>query len=325
MRMPLRYGDQLQELQTSRLAAMTDRSFIGKLRITGKDRESLLHRLSTNEIRGMKPGESRITVFPNAKGRIVDAVELLAFDDHYLMLTGPGRDEIMRGWIEKYCFIEDVQISDVSTALAVIVLLGNEIWPAVQRSLSVAELSIGAFVNCEWQGVKFMLHRPAGLSAAAVQMIVPEDMAVDLWQALLAVTPPVGMMAYESRRIANGVPAADHELIEQFNPHEVGLFPYINFNKGCYIGQEVIARLDSYDKVQRKLVVLAFEEHLGVAEGAALFFDDKDVGTLTSLAASLAGAIGLGVVRTQFAQSEARLEARWPDGSAACKVITSSI
>ncbi len=105
------------------------------------------------------------------------------------------------------------------------------------------------------------------------------------------------------------MPVAGKELTEDYNPLEAGLLDYVSFNKGCYVGQEVVTRLDTYDKVQKHLVGLAFQGASVPAEGATLFAGGKRTGTVTSLATSPASgrAIGLGYVRKAEAASGTQL------------------
>jgi folate-binding protein YgfZ len=114
------------------------------------------------------------------------------------------------------------------------------------------------------------------------------------------------------------------EIIEEYNPHEVGLFPFINFEKGCYIGQVVIARLDSYQKVQRQLmgVTLELDEASALPTfdtSVPIYLGEQVIGHLTSACFSpeRGQSIGLAVVRKQFAASTEPVQVRWPERSVA--------
>jgi hypothetical protein len=131
-------------------------------------------------------------------------------------------------------------------------------------------------------------------------------------------------------RIHRGLPVMDKEITEEYNPHEVGLHPFINFDKGCYIGQEVIARLDTYQKVQRQLAGVRLEtptilfdkeqkenrgDQLFSATPAPIYAGDQLIGQLTSACFSpgRSGGIGLAVVRKQFAAHADAAQVRWPE------------
>jgi folate-binding protein YgfZ len=322
---PRRYADAASEYRASLVAAMTDASFLGKLRVTGKDRESLLHRLTTNEMRKLSVGGSRVNVFTNAKGRVVDRVEMLNEGESYLLLTSPGRAGTLGTWIDKYTFVEEVKSNDLTSELAVIALFGEESALRVRELLScdASTLTPGLFLRHHWQGEELIVHYPEAANPARLQIISPTAVAENLWKMLLAAFTPIGYDTHETLRVLQGIPAADHEIVENYNPHEIGLYPFINFDKGCYIGQEVVARLDTYQKVQRQLLGVSMPENSKAIAGAALFIDDQEIGMLTSVAPAPegAGAIGLAVVRKQQAQAGVEVEVRWPEGTARATLV----
>ena len=125
---------------------------------------------------------------------------------------------------------------------------------------------------------------------------------------------PVGGDAYETLRIAQAVPQYGREMGEAYNPLETGLIGSIDFAKGCYIGQEVIARLDTYKKVQKYLVSLRFSADAVVSEGANLEQEGRSVGKVTSLATvpTTGQLVGLGYVRTARAQVGSQLSLTAP-------------
>ena len=123
---------------------------------------------------------------------------------------------------------------------------------------------------------------------------------------------------WDALRIAEGAPAFNSEMGEPYNPLEAGLIGAIDFTKGCYIGQEVIARLDSYKRVQKYLSVLSFSEGAQAAEGAELYHEGRPAGTVTSLYRTSGGELrGLGFVRTAAATPGQVLDLHPPASGAA--------
>ena len=120
---------------------------------------------------------------------------------------------------------------------------------------------------------------------------------------------PVGTEALDMLRIEHGVPTYGSELTEEVNPLEAGLVDFISFNKGCYIGQEVVARLNTYDKVQRQLVLVSWTGSSDRDARAALFLDGDKVGEIPSETWSprLDRSVALGYVRKAQAQPGTRL------------------
>ena len=106
---------------------------------------------------------------------------------------------------------------------------------------------------------------------------------------------PAGRDALELARIGQGVPAFGSELSETYNPLEAGLQHMVNYTKGCYIGQEVIARLTTYDKVQKRLVRLVWPSDAEVDAGGKLMVDGRQAGVVTSAIRDPRTGTGLGL------------------------------
>jgi folate-binding protein YgfZ len=139
-------------------------------------------------------------------------------------------------------------------------------------------------------------------------MVVAETDGPRLRDALAAAgAEPVGPDAVEALRVELGIPAFGKELGESYNPLEAGLLPLISFTKGCYIGQEVVARLNTYDKVKKRLVGLRWNGESPEA-GAPLLMEGKQAGVMTTSARSPRfGGIGLGYVRKAHATTGTEL------------------
>ena len=161
-----------------------------------------------------------------------------------------------------------------------------------------------------------IINRPLA-DLPSFDLILSPESAAGIWSSLVeAGITPIGLDAYEALRVGHGVPAYGREMGEPYNPLEAGLIGSIDFRKGCYIGQEVIARLDTYRKVQKHLVMLRFPSDATVSDGASLLHDGQSIGTVTSLASipTTGELIGLGYVRNVSAEVGTRLELAEPAG-----------
>ena len=124
----------------------------------------------------------------------------------------------------------------------------------------------------------------------------------------------IGEQAYNHYRIENGMPEAPNEINDNFNPYEADLINEVNFKKGCYIGQEVIARLDTYDKVQKKLCGVTLSETVTISEQMVLLDNEnKEVGFITSLSPNSHSTIGLAIIRKAFADKDIKLKIKTDD------------
>ena len=104
--------------------AVIDRSNTGHLILTGTDHLDLIQRITTNEMSNFQPGEGQINIFTNEKGRIIDRVHLLKMDDSLHLLTSPENSQKVSAWIDKFIFLEDVKIKDVTSDFGMLSLFG---------------------------------------------------------------------------------------------------------------------------------------------------------------------------------------------------------
>ncbi len=273
----------------------------GLVRAAGADVLDLVNRLSTNRVDHLGVGEGAPTIFTNEKGRIIDLVYVLHLGEFVLLVTGAGAQERVMEWVDRYTFMEDSTLEDVSESMSPVTVAG-------QRASDVLESATGAEVGGleAWQSARFeggwVVRMDVG-ETPGFQVLVEDGGKEALLEKLLASGATlVDVEAWEAFRVGAGAPAYGKELGEGRNPLEAGLIGAIDFTKGCYIGQEVIARLDTYEKVQRALVSLRVEGRW--EEGDGLMIEGRRVGEITSLA----GELGLGYVRVAEAVAGRRLE-----------------
>lgn len=314
---PVRYTDFETEhgAATSRVA-LRDASAGGRLTLHGSDALDLLHRLSTNDLLTLKPGEGIRTVLTNNKGRILDLLRVYYVEDYLLVYTSPQSLQKVIEWIDLYTFLEDLTVTDITADTVVMELVGPN-GVGVLESLTGGSVSLqpGGVIVDTIHGIPVTITRDDSLDLESYGLLVDADSAPSLWEDLLEQgqlweLSPMGDEVSEILRITAGVPMYGQELSEQVNPLEAGLRPSISFTKGCYIGQEVVLRLDTYRKVQRHLVRLAIEGEGLPSIGDKLLVDGKTVGTLTSVGKIplQRNIIGLGLIRTAYDQPGQEVE-----------------
>ena len=264
---------------------MVDRSHVGRLRVLGHDARDLLNRLSTNKLDELTPGHGVGTVLTTSKGRVIDLLFITALNDYLLVLTSPGRQQKVIDWIDFYNFGEDVEVQDITEDTRMLGIVGPEAPAAVQQALdtNVAEMDrFDSVASSDRIIVKTDFPGCAAFDIVVDRSLVEDVTSLFEGRGVGAADPDVA----EFVRVENRIPGPDGELTEDYNPLEASLLPYVNFNKDCYIGQEVVARLNTYDKVQRHLVALGWETEELLEAGTALMADDKKVGTVTSIASA---------------------------------------
>lgn len=308
----------------ARAGAVLYPSDAGRLKLTGADARDLLNRLSTNYIDPVgTPGSVVPTVLTSDRGRIVDLVHLAHCGDHQLLLTSPGRQDGVIAFLDKYTIMEDLEVADITPDTAMLTLTGPAAGAIGQQAAIPAGVTAIALPDDDGGDND---DDDAGGRAPTRHFIAADAAAADALAAALrrAGAVPIGAAAAETLRIIRRQPAYGAELGDAYNPLEAGLIGAIDFHKGCYIGQEVIARLDTYQKVQKRLVALRFGgvsggisdgDGISAVTGARLVDEaGAPVGIVTSAAVAnepdAAGApatVGLGYVRTAAAQIGARL------------------
>ena len=298
---------------------LVDRSAVGRLRITGEDAVDLLDRLSTNQMQGLALGRGLYTVLTNNKGRVVDLIFVLSLDGHLLVLTGPDERTKVAEWIDFYTFTEDVSVEDVTDETGQLALVGPKAAVLLEELCGLDVLETYESASVAIAGVEVTVVRTDFLKQPVYEIVLPSDGLDAVREAALGSglgIAPVGDTTLDLVRIEQGVPVQGRELTDEANPLEAGLIDHISFNKGCYIGQEVVARLNTYDKVQRSLVGVSWDLDAAPEVGADLFAEDKKVGVLTSTSKSnrLNRGIGLGLVRNAHSEPGVVLVAGSPEG-----------
>lgn len=267
-----------------------DRAGRGRLIVTGRDNRDLLHRLATTPVLGLEPGTGTATCFCTPKGRLIDwAVVLDRGEDILVLAANPDR---LSGHIQQYTITEDVTVRNYM-AIEVVVC-----GPGAAAVLGV-ELEPWAFCDRTIAGVNAQVARIEPLHGDAYAVLAPD--AVALRRQLAEQGRMLGPDEVDGLRVAAKIPAFPNEINENYNPWEAGLEASVSLTKGCYVGQEVIARLNTYDKVQRRLVRVRLTAPL--ENGGALHHDGEPVGTATTVA----GGGALAYVKTGLAEAGTRL------------------
>ena len=266
--------------------AWVDRSLEGRLRVRGADRLDLLHRLSTNNLLSLKPFSSCGTVFTSDKGRIVDYVRVLVYPDSLVLLVSSNRVDRLRTWIERYTIMEDIQLEDITSSQTLFSLIGPNNFKSISSILD-SPVQPGTFHEREVHGSRLTVDYQEEFGIEWVNVLTPTPEGERSHRLIESLTEHavqfIGAPMFELYRMTNGVPG-EHELTGAFNPYDVNLRHAISYTKGCYIGQEVIARLDTYQKAARGLALLSFQQNIRVSADASIpvLLKGESIGVLTS-------------------------------------------
>ena len=310
-------------ISATKTVGLIDRSYVGRLKVTGSDGLDLLNRLSTNKLDYLELHCGSYTVLTSNKGRIIDLLFVLNLPDHQLVISSPDNRQKVIEWMDFYTFTEDVKVTDSTENTAMLSIVGPFAPKLIRElfNLDVNSLRSNESVFTNTGIIDALLIRTDFLNTVGYDLVIRNEEAGLLWQECLDSgakysLQPIGMKALEVIRIERGIPSYGKDISEENNPLEANLSHAISFNKGCYIGQEVVARLDTYDKVKRTLVGLSSRDNNLIA-GSELLLDGKRVGMVTSAQESpvLGKSVGLGYVKKSTAIAGLQLMSKFKDGT----------
>lgn len=309
-------------------AALMDLGYRGRLCLTGADRARFLHGQVTNAVKDLAPGEGCYAALVTAKGRMVADLQIHCLRDELLLDLEPGLSPVVQARLEQYVIADDVQVVDVAPLFGLLSVQGPAA-DAVMRGLGLAMAALpegGRHVQVidPVLGEICCAHHPRG-AVNGYDLFVATDRAVEAAERLRAGVRAAGgglagWDALELVRVEAGLPRFGPDMDETNLAPETGIEGRaISYTKGCYIGQEVIARIRTYGQVTRALRGLLLPIDLPVlpAKGAVLRHAGKDVGHVTTAVRSprLGRPIALGYVRKECNQPGTELECTIDGGS----------
>jgi folate-binding protein YgfZ len=275
--------------------------------IRGAERVEFVNRMCTNDARKVAPALGIPAVLTTAKGRVVDAVRVFARGDELALLGSAGQGERLKEWLGKYVVMEELQI-DVAAGEGVLLALGPQAVAAAKKVLGVElPAASGGFAvaSASFDGATLHLLGPGEAPFPGLEIVGPAAALSKLRPRLLdAGLAELDDAGFETRRVEEGIPLLGRELTENVNPLEASLPAAVSFTKGCYIGQEVVARLNSYSKVQRHLVGVKFQGEVDPASVSEIFWELLRIGNATSATRStrLGATLALAFVKTEYAK-----------------------
>lgn len=289
-------------------AAWIDLSSRGKIRVTGEDRARLLHAMSTNHIAGMQAGDGLYAFFLNAQGRILADANVYDLGESLWLDTEPEVAAKLLEHLDKYIIADDVTLEDETQAWAAIGLEGPESSAhAVELGIPVPE---GKYHWLEF-GPGFVA-RVASATPDGLRVFLPSGTEGDFVRRLQAAGIPE-VSAEEARvvRLENGIPRYGEDITERFLVQETQALHGVHFNKGCYLGQEIVERVRSRGQVHRLLNPIRIKAKEPLKAGTKLLSGDANAAEVTSSAYSPASGevVGLAYVRTEALQNRPPLTA----------------
>ena len=318
---PESYGDVLFEYAAVREngAGIIDLSPRGRMLVSGTEAVQFLNGLITNDMKTLAANSWMPAAFPNVQGRLIAGVRVVRLNDDqtgknvcptFLIDTEPVTHERVLKTIERFTLAGDFRVTDITSRTALLSVQGNKATNVVRSVLGegAAGIETSRAMELSWQHgettAAVTVIRATHTSADGFDLIVNADQAGTLWDTLHnAGARPVGYDALEMLRVEAGLPRYGVDMDDTNVVTETGLDDAVSYTKGCYVGQEIIARIKYRGHVAKKLSGLVFDPAQKVAAGFVIkSADGKEIGRTTSVTYSphLGRTIALGYLKYDY-------------------------
>jgi aminomethyltransferase len=287
-------------------AALIDLSKRGRIRVTGEDRARLLHAMCTNHVQQMKPGDGLYTFFLNAQGRILADACILCFEDHLLLDTESATRESLMAHLDQYIIADDVTLEDISDETFSFGIEGPKAIDVAARCGLEAPHHRGSHVRAEDLTV-------ANIAATGLHGVRIYGPVRDKEETIAKIEAGGAIAASaedaETTRIENFVLRFGPDISDHTLPQETQQSHALHFQKGCYLGQEIVERIRSRGHVNRLLMGFRMEgASVAPAPGTKLIVEGQPSGEVTSSAVADGAVFGIALVRAPGAKSGAMAE-----------------
>ena len=301
------YTGPVEEHRLVRTAVgLIDLSYLGVIKVWGKEGAQFLHGLVTNDIKGLEKGKGSRSAFLTGKGKVMALCRVLGMGDEYLIINDPQTHEKVFKYVFPFSYAGDFRVEDLSANFRTLSIQGP------QSLLVMKEISfepVPALEEHDWTetivaGHHVLAARSSHTGELGFDILVPESGLRDVWDFILLKgafhkIAPVGLSALDSLRIEAGIPVYGIDADDSNMMLELGLTDAVSFTKGCYTGQEAVAMATYRGHVSKKLSGLVISGETRPDPGAKIIKDDKEVGQITSAlkSPSLGSLIALGYVK----------------------------
>jgi len=272
-------------------AGVIDLSSRGRLLVSGAEAVMFLNGLITNDMKTLLVNSWMPAVFPNVQGRLLASVRIIHRDDGFLIDTESATLEIVAKLLERFTLAGDFRVKDLTSETAMLSVQGQNAAEVIRKALgepsamvargqvATAQLENGSHVN---------VIRATHTGEDGFDLFADAKDGQTLLDLLTrAGAQPFGSEVAETLRIEAGIARFGIDMDETRVVTETNLDDAVSFTKGCYIGQEIIARIKYRGHVAKKLTGVLLEQNVALASGAKILFDDqKEIGSITSATTS---------------------------------------
>jgi folate-binding protein YgfZ len=271
-------------------SGVRDLGFRARISLAGSDRVRWMNGMVTNNIRDLAAGRGVYAFLLNPQGRILG--DMLVFNEGETLTVETDRSQVEKilATFDHYIIMDDVEVANISENWTAVGVAG----PKARTVLNAVGIEVpgmeplqthAARCNCDCDCVQCTVVRGEDAQYESYEIwLAPKDVSAT-WRALVSAgATPVGSEALEIQRIVAGVPLYGVDIRERDLPQETEQMRALNFNKGCYVGQEIVERIRSRGNVHRKFTGFVLEGSAEIATDAKIVSGEKEVGEVTSVA-----------------------------------------
>lgn len=331
---PVHFTDAISEHAAVRdNVGIADVSYRGRHWLTGEDRAKFLHRIISNDVESLTTGQGTYATLLTHRGKIIADLNISVLEDAISIDTAPETTETLFNELDKYIIADDVEFSDVTAETGAIAVHGPKAADLVQSVLGLNDLTALPERHNRFREADAVFKhaitcvRTDSTGEIGYVLYTAAEALVSLWETLMTEgarfnAQPIGWNALESLRIEAGIPRYGAELTDAVIPLEAELEHAIDFEKGCYIGQEIVARMKYRGHPNRLLRGIEIDADATPQDSCVLrqdtpvFKEDKEMGWITSATFSptLGKLIALSYVRIAVTEAGSRVQIETPDG-----------
>lgn len=307
---------------------ITDISHRGRIRVTGEDRTTWLQSIISNDILPLKPGQGIYSSLLTHKGKMVSYFRVYPLPESiWVEDAGEIGDTTFQALRKFLLYGTKAKMEQATESWGLLLVSGPRATDLINTAFKVDAKALDALrplnvLTATIGAHQALLIRSEETGEVDIEVLVPTDGLVEAWDSLWEIGSPMGLRAIgsdtrDALRIEAGFPKAGIDLNEEIVPPEANLEgKAFSLSKGCYPGQEVVARMDTYGSVRRRLIGLVLKDPVIPSKGTKLFSGDREVGWVTSAAHSpqLGRTIAFGFPLRDFATAGTILALELDDG-----------
>lgn len=324
-RLPASFAGFREEYRAAREGvALLDTNYRAWFSLTGPDRVRYLNAMLSNDTKNLQPGQGTRALLLNPQGHILSELQVFALEAEYLLSCPMLARQQTFETLDKYIIMDDATLTEITDGTACVGLEGPGAISALSRLLGhdLGKLEDWRSVEIEFRELRLRLMGVTETGLPGLRIVSPRKNIAAVWEMLAAVARqaagmPVGWVTLNALRLEAGIPWLGYDFNDKTIPQEAALeTSHISFQKGCYMGQEIVERVRSRGHVNRRRASFAFSGTDIPSPGTVLTHSGKEAGQVTSAAFSvrLGRPIGMGYLRREF--FAAGLTFEWPGGTA---------